>query len=802
MKAKTLILMSGMAAFAAQADIVTLIKSDLDHSSSGNDYHSSLVDTWNTEHWSNKQKLSSEYDYSIGSGVYACTPNISGDTATHTFVGKSLTLDGGDGGVVVKHYSNGNSTMDFTAASVCLKSGVYEMVNDGANLKMNAVVESPESAPFTFRSDYKSWFVNRILTLNLAGESGTAVRLTVDKPETSSMMQWLVTTDSLDYRGVLEVVASPLVVRASDTFKFGGTLRLMEGGSFKANKPLTQSSDAPIGTLDLAGGKLTVTQYNPIMVGALVGKGGTIEFDAFHCANATPKDYGGLIVNETLALDANAKVNVVIGGGDTLALNSAQAAGEFQLVKFPAGATVSADNFKLVLNAKAGEFTAEQLSFKWGLAIKDDGGRPALYAVRKQIVLSQDSSYSDHNINDGSKWQDGGAAPHSGATYLAFGSTGKLIVTDADSKFAGDQLVNYANTVRLQTSEFNIPLWTQISGGNGNFVYTEKSSVVIKGGQFEVLPSANATRTTFVDYNGMESELTIESDLIGNGEVAFSQYDRSTEANLKTVTLSGDNSGFTGRMSLNGRMDVNVASGTAFGGARPSIEYDAVQFTACANGSSYYVLTPTADVVFDEPTRGWMLKDTIDFHPTADCSLTIKSPLTVLKGQRKEGAGLLALGGPLKFGADSSDEPGTTTDYFLAIRGTIKPLVADAFNGLRLYFYENTGIELDYNADGDLLKYGLRNVKANKESKHVSSYENNAITISFNTGDQTEYTRDKRLHGLFTVPTSEVPDCRNIFKVTKPFPHVTVTVQEIDNKDGTTTFAALVEKKGLFLVVK
>lgn len=802
MKVKTLILMSGMAAFAAQADVITLIESDLDHSSSWNDYHSSLVDSFNTKHWSNQEALSSAYDYQIGWDVYACTPNIPNDTATHTFVGKSLTLDGGVDGVVVKHYSKSSSTMDFGTASVYLKSGVYELVNDGANLKMNAIVQSPESAPFAFCCDYQPYAVNRILTLNLAGESGTAVRLTVDKPETSSMMQWLVTTDSLDYRGVLEVVASPLVVRASDTFKFGGTLRLAEGGSFKANKALTKSVDAPIGRLDLAGGKLTVTQYNPIMVGALVGKGGTVEFDAFHCAHTTPQNYGGLIVNETLALDADAKVNVVIGGGDTLTLNANQAAGEFQLMKFPAGATVSADNFKLVLNAKADGFTAEQLSFKWGLAIKDDGGCPALYAVRKQIVLSQDSSYSDHNINDGSKWQDGGAAPHSGATYLAFGSTGKLIVTDADSKFAGDQLVNYANTVRLQTSEFDIPLWTQISGGgSGNSIYTEKPSVVIKGGQFEVLPSANETKMTFVD-NATESELTIESDLIGNGEIAFNQYGRSTEAKLKTVTLSGDNSGFTGRMSLNGRMDVNVASGTAFGGARPSVEYDAVQFTACAGGSSYYVLTPTADVVFDEPTRGWMLKDTIDFHPTADCSLTIKSPLTVLKGQRKEGAGLLALGGPLKFGADSSDEPGTTTDYFLAIRGTIKPLVADAFNGLRLYFYENTGIELDYNADGDLLKYGLRNVKANKESKHVSSYENNAITISFNTGDQTEYTRDKRLHGLFTVPTSEVPDCRNIFKVTKPFPHVTVTVQEIDNKDGTTTFAALVEKKGLFLVVK
>ena len=443
MKAKTLILMSGMAAFAARADYVTLIESDLDHASSWNDYHSSLVDSWNTTRWSNNLKLSSAYDYYIGAGVFACTPNIPKDAATHTFVGKSLTLDGGVNGVAVKHYSQSNSTMDFGAASVYLKSGVYEFVNDGANLKMNAVVQSPESAPFTFCCDYKTWFVNRILTLNLAGESGTAVRLTVDKPETSSMMQWLVTTDSLDYRGVLEVVASPLVVRGSDTFKFGGTLRLAEGGSFKANKPLTKSVDAPIGRLDLAGGKLTVTQYNPIMVGALVGKGGIVEFEAFHCANATPRDYGGLIVNDTLALDANAKVNVVIGGGDTLAVNANQAAGEFLLMKFPAGATVSTDNFKLVLNAKADGFTAEQLSFKWGLAIKNAEECPALYAVRKQIVMSQDSSYSDHNINDGTKWQDGGAAPHSGAAYLAFGSTGKLIVTDADSKFAGDQLVNY-----------------------------------------------------------------------------------------------------------------------------------------------------------------------------------------------------------------------------------------------------------------------------------------------------------------------------------------------------------------------
>lgn len=802
MKAKILILMSGLAAHGVQADPVTLIASDLDHASSGNDYHSSLVDSWNTAHWSNNEKLSPAYDYVIGAGVFACTPNIANDTATHYFVGRSLTLDGGEGGVVVKHYSNGNSTMDFSSSTVHLTSGVYEFVNDGANLKMNAVVESPASTPFTFCSDYKSWFVNRILTLNLAGASGTAVRLTVDSPETSSKMQWLVTTDSLDYRGALEVVDSPLVVRAADTFKFGGTLRLMEGGSFMANKPLTKSSDAPIGTLDLAGGKLTVTQYNPIMVDALIGKGGTVQFETFHCAAATPKDYGGLIVNDTLALDAEAKVDVVIGAGDALPLNAAQTAGEFLLMKFPAGATVSADNFNLVLNVTADGFTAEQLAFKWGLAIKDSGGVPALYAVRKRIVMSQDSSYSDHNINDGAKWQDGGAAPHAGATYLAFGSSGKLIVTDTDAAFAGDQLVNYANTTRLRTSQFSVPLWTQLSGGGGNFIYTENPSVCLTGGRLEILPAANDTRLTFVDGDGKEGALTIESDLVGNGEVAFNQYGRSTEAKLKTVTLSGDNSGFTGRMSLNGRMDVNVASGTAFGGARPTVEYDAVQFTACANGTSYYVLTPTTDVVFDEPTRGWMLKDTVDFHATEDCSLTIKNPLTILKGQRKDGPGLLALGGELRFGPDSSEEPGTTTDYYLAIRGTIKPLVADAFNGLRLYFYENTGFELDYETEGDLLKYGLRNTKVNSSSKHVSSYENNVITIRFNTGDQREYIRDKRLHGLFTVPTAEVAVCRNIFKVEKPFPHVAVTIREIDNKDGTTTFAALVEEKGLLVIFK
>ena len=798
-----------LATCVVSADYVTLEHSDLLYASDGSAKHSSLVAIWNTENWSNSQMVSDQFDYYIGrnqsgENVYACTPNVANDTATWTFPGRSLTLDGGAGNMVVKHLSYNQSTMDFGAAPVYLKSGVYavDKDGDGSIIKMNAVVQSPASAPFVFSHNTalaQSWAVNRNMTLNLTGDAGTAVRLT--RPESAtSLMQWVVKSDSSGYRGTLEVERMNLVARNSDQFLFGGCIRILPTGVFR---PLAAFGEGAIGGIDLAGGTLELAGGTVVPTN-FTASGGTIDFTSFHCANPSGTAYGCIQVTESATISNRTKV--IIGGGDTLSLNMTCDRGEWPLIVFPSGTDVSGEDFELSLYINVDGMSPDVIAPFWSLEVKDDSnGRPTLYAVRARIVLNRDTSYAEHSIADAGKWSSG-ALPTTGAAYLAFGSMGKMYVPSDYTTFGGDLLYCYANQLRLICSSFFAKRLTFLAtSGTPYVIWCQASpSIRIHGGVFECLKELGEEPVTFVRYNASSTlALEIASDIVGPGALSFNYRNSTTEETLRTITLTGTNDNFTGTMWFNGDVAVNVANGTTFGGAMEEVTYDAVRFTACKNGANPYKLTPTAPVVFDEPTRGWLIGGKVDFSPTTNCPLTVWSPITILGGQQKTGNGVLALGGPLKFTESFSDEPGTATDYYLAIRdGWIKPLAADAFNGLRLYFdTDSDGIELDWSATGDLKTYGLRNTKMIKFG-HFEIVGTHTISVRFDVGNLTECPGGEHTFGLVTVPTEEADSLLERLNVVKPFNKVMMSVSKRENGDGTTTLVAKFKRGGFVIAIK
>ena len=140
-------------------------------------------------------------------------------------------------------------------------------------------------------------------------------------------------------------------------------------------------------------------------------------------------------------------------------------------------------------------------------------------------------------------------------------------------------------------------------------------------------------------------------------------------------------------------------------------------------------LITTNNVVFADVTRGLFLSGIAQLEmPEAGDSLTLLQPVTVNGCVYKQGAGTLALGGELKF-LDAgnalvdtpSDDAAKRTLYVQG--GVLKPLAADAFNGLDLVFSNSVNvagvdmadvaIELDMDTeDAGLKAYGLRNTKS------------------------------------------------------------------------------------------
>lgn len=773
------------------ADYVTLVTDD---KPSGGVTASSLVS--DTGHWSIPGTPDSSHDYYVGEGRLLCTPNINNDTATYTFQGRSLTLDGGSGFTCLAHCSKGSSTVNYGSGQVYLKSGVYSFNANGATTIMNATVEASADDPFVFLyncDNDKATTVIRYLTLDLAGAAGTGLRFTRPDNATSPFI-WKLSGSAVYFDGTLDVRRMTVVADAA--YPFSGKLLLSDGATFKfGNKSGTNS----IGELDLGeGGALTIDGGTSQEVGTLRLDGGTINFQHLRIGADKPSNYGFITVTTAVVADQPVTVNLDEPGDTVSPLGPCDRA-ECPLIRFPKGTTLSADHFRLVLCATFKERSGTTFPPLWSAVVKDDeDGYPTLYAIREEVVeLKGVQNVKQYGLKDAATWTDGNL-PHADVSYHAFGSYCQLAVDDEATEFKGDWLFSYYGQTWLYASEFTIPRWT-VRGNHK--VNVAAQDVTIKGGTWEVVCHSADVWTEVLGSDSSAHALTIASDLCGDGQLTFNVRNGSTEAGFNSLTLTGDNAAFAGKLAFNQKMTVAVSDAQAFGGAHPSVDYMAVSFLG---GSKF---RPTAPLVFDEPTCGFAFGASAFIYSTTENPLTIKSPVTLLGGQQKWGNGPLALGGPLKFGETSVDEQaeGNVTDCYLSVReGSVKPLTADAFNGYRFLFYNGTGIVIDWNATGDLRTYGLRATKRiTAGQNHISGNNDYVIPITFDTGDVTELDGLEETHGLVTVPTAEADHVRACIKTVKPFKGVRVTIVETtDAAAGTTTFSAHVEKTGVILIIR
>ena len=227
------------------------------------------------------------------------------------------------------------------------------------------------------------------------------------------------------------------------------------------------------------------------------------------------------------------------------------------------------------------------------------------------------------------------------------------------------------------------------NGAFGAFTFSETSSMrIVDDG------SANCVNFETAWANSAQREMRVKLNLplYGNGRVTL----RTDNSLARNIEISGDNSSFTGQLRVttvssssptaDNHTLCHVADAASLGGPLDAFMPDALYI------NQYAQIIPQKSFTFNAANRGVFVENG-GFCVSNGVMLTIQQPLRVNGTLYKDGAGTLALGGAVSFGAN-----GTTVGSKNAFRvreGAVKALSDEAVAGFAATFSDGTKIMLD-----------------------------------------------------------------------------------------------------------
>ena len=218
-------------------------------------------------------------------------------------------------------------------------------------------------------------------------------------------------------------------------------------------------------------------------------------------------------------------------------------------------------------------------------------------------------------------------------------------------------------------------------------------------------------------------------------------------------------------------------------------------------------------MILDEPTRGIFVSWIGRMLVAEEKELAIKQQLTVNGRLYKEGAGMLALGGDLRFldasGAVTEAIPSDATNRtFYVTGGKVKPLTAYALDGLDVVFSNKTskldvGFALDlHTTDEELRTKGICNVKSPSPLAFLDDNPSKKIPVYVECADETP--ANEYSFGVMTV----TPDCTavlDLLEVIRPsvLSSYKVKLNRVpDVNAGTVTLVAKLKKYGFAISIR
>ena len=637
-----------------------------------------------------------------------------------TITANSITFGEKNGTIGYMKYRK-NATFNCANGLFLANGYIYNDVSSANTIGGNVTVTASSSVPFLLRPDSDITADTGFkFTGKFMGASGTGLQ--IRNPYVPAYTVTL--DDASEYYGDIDVSATNAigtVFRASivATTLSARNVSFAENCTFE----LTSSARASVANL---------TMHN----------GSTLKFKL----PVTPNTEPFLTVGEEIICDGEVLLSL-----DVSAISfPVSSAVTYPIVKIPAG---SAESVELRLDS-------DGAPYKWPVlsrVVDDETGDVVLFVSfypqiktatggvgdgsSTEMSLDADASSS---MTNAATWADGKAV-HPGAHYN-FNIQHKNIRTpwhpEGSYEFPGESLTLGAKntTFILACRDVWCPVFYAGNYENLKLYCAEASDVTFHGDIY----------TTYQDSENIEENFririynnhcfTLDGELKRSGNVLFLA---GTSASSFKGSQRGDfllarkSEGFTGKITLTSDAaagdrkwsekepyaHVWYADPACFGGPLDAFAYDALRIEKMAR------LITMNNVVFSDLTRGLFLSGIAQLEtPEATDSLTLLQPVTVNGRVYKQGAGTLAMGGELKFidaeNARTDTPPDDAAKRTLYVQGgALKPLAADALNGLDIVFSNSVNVagvnvadvvlELDIDTeDAELKTYGLRNTKS------------------------------------------------------------------------------------------
>ena len=599
--------------------------------------------------------------------------------------------------------------------------------------------------------------INQDFAMNVDGDArqNVIVRASINQQMAKSAT-FSFTGDWSAYYGTI-LVTNCCFSMGEDTY----TRLYVTGPSFPAR--VTVTTNCTFGVAEDGGpltvGALTLCTRKSIVVPAgqtlTIGDLEVQEEAAFELESATSKI---LVTNScTFAEGTHLTINLPNGAFD----GTAGEAKTLSVIEFAEGVDTSAislDKFIVV----GGVTSANGLPTTWP-ELKAEGGKTTLTFNRRAIVSYTGATAGLGTAGGGSVWFDkfdtsepptanwsDGEAMHGNADYLFDRKAGETNLPETDGdvyEFPGSSLTLATAGIMLKKSSGSTCILDLKD------VRVQQSASVRTWGC--TLPSFNGWNTirlrgswsiadgatlTSSPYNSRCQRF--ECEFTGDGGFSVSSINNaksSETANRGITELAGLNTNFAGRVSFGqsyNTVKLNsgetcvvpneqtfsrllAADGRNLGGPLDAFRYDSFWLRYCG------CFQPLNSLTLDQANRGVYVSDVGQVMLTNGVTLTVKTPLTLagkllLRNDSdltvKTGAipgGTLALGGPLRFAANSTlAERGTPTEgqnVIIASNVCVQALATNSFDGAALTLFGSAAIVVDPCATGDLAAYGLVN---------------------------------------------------------------------------------------------
>ena len=496
-----------------------------------------------------------------------------------------------------------------------------------------------------------------------------------------------------------------------------------------------------------------------------------------------------------------------------------------ELVKFPANAGMTADDFEFV-GADGQPLDCDG----YNMTTDSDQGTASITAVRHGYVklLASDQTsrtkVNESSMTNGVNWSDGLWPTNPLVDYAAIDKNLRTVDSGVaidqpmdDFVFKGRSLImDDAILVMVNRSFSCANLFLR---NEATFAYTPYYNGSLYG-----KVTADEGNACFSVYS--YKTLTIESAIEGSGNVVFtSPGGASTSDSRGYYVLKGDNDGFTGTMVVTmpykmptdpvadwkkvtpsfdrNYMVLNLTERGNLGGELPAVNPKA--FTI-ENMSRVKPADNVMDLTLDEPTRGIFIKWVGRLMANEGQTFTVKSPLAVHGTLWKEGEGTLVLGNPAPtFGENAdSDTPDAdaTNRMFRVAAGDVKIVSGDAVNGLDVVFTNSASrLVLDLDSEDDTFRtFGLRNTK----SAALFAVEGDVVKIPVVLDFANPPARNTE-RALFTISENTDQDLfLSKIAIVKGEALAGMSMERSwrVNEDGSRTFVAKFTKVGLRIVIK